>query len=79
MDSTDFDEIYFPRTAYEMLNNLPIYEYTHPPLGKIIISIPVHFLGLTPFAYRLGGNIAGILIILVIYLIAKQLFKKERL
>ena len=78
MNSTYFDEIYFPRTAYEMLNDLPIYEYTHPPLGKIIISIPVHFLGVTPFAYRLGGNIAGILIILVIYLIAKQLFKKDR-
>lgn len=78
MNSTYFDEIYFPRTAYEMLNDLPIYEYTHPPLGKIIISIPIHFLGVTPFAYRLGGNIAGILIILVIYLIAKQLFKKDR-
>ncbi len=78
MNSTYFDEIYFPRTAYEMLNNLSIYEYTHPPLGKIILSIPIHFLGLTPFAYRLCGNIAGILIILVIYKIAKQLFKRER-
>ena len=78
MNSTYFDEIYFPRTAYEMLNNLSIYEYTHPPLGKIILSIPIHFFGLTPFAYRLCGNIAGILIILVIYKIAKQLFKRER-
>lgn len=78
MNSTYFDEVYFPRTAYEILNELPIYEYTHPPLGKLIISIPIHFLGLTPFAYRLCGNIAGILMILVIYLIAKQLFKRER-
>lgn len=78
MNSTYFDEVYFPRTAYEMLNKLPIYEYTHPPLGKIIISIPVYFLGLTPFSYRLCGNIAGILMILVIYLIAKQLFKRDR-
>lgn len=78
MNSTYFDEVYFPRTSYEILNKLPIYEYTHPPLGKLIISIPVHFLGLTPFAYRLCGNIAGILMILVIYLIAKQLFKRDR-
>lgn len=78
MNSTYFDEVYFPRTAYEQLNNLPIYEYTHPPLGKLLISIPIYFLGVTPFAYRLGGNIAGILMILIIYLIAKELFKKER-
>ena len=77
MNSTYFDEVYFPRTAYEQLHNMPIYEYTHPPLGKLIISIPMHFLGTTPFAYRLGGNIAGILMILIMYLITKELFKKE--
>lgn len=78
MNSTYFDEVYFPRTAYEQLHNMPIYEYTHPPLGKLLISIPMYFFGVTPFAYRLGGNIAGILMILVIYLIAKELFKRER-
>ena len=78
MNSSYFDEVYFPRTVYEQLNNLPIYEYTHPPLGKLIMSIPVYFLGMTPFAYRLMGNIAGILMILVIYCIAKELFKKEQ-
>lgn len=78
MNSSYFDEIYFPRTAYEQLNNLPIYEYTHPPLGKLIMSIPMSFLGVTPFAYRLMGNIAGILMILVIYCIAKELFKDAK-
>ena len=78
MNSSYFDEVYFPRTSYETLNNLQIYEYTHPPLGKLIISIPVHILGLTPFAYRCLGNVAGILMLLVIYLIAKTLFKRER-
>lgn len=78
MNSTYFDEVYFPRTAYEQLHNMSIYEYTHPPLGKLLISIPMYFLGVTPFAYRVGGNIAGILMILVIYLISKELFKKER-
>lgn len=78
MNSTYFDEVYFPRTSYEQLHNMPIYEYTHPPLGKLLISIPMYFLGVTPFAYRVGGNIAGILMILIIYLIAKELFKKER-
>lgn len=77
MNGSYFDEVYFPRTVYEGLHGLPIYEYTHPPLGKLIMSIPVYFFGLTPFAYRLMGNIAGILMILVIYAIAKTLFKKE--
>ena len=78
MNSSYFDEIYFPRTAYEQLHNLPIYEYTHPPLGKLIMSIPMQFLGVTPFAYRLMGNIAGIFMILVIYAIAKEMFGKEK-
>lgn len=78
INSTYFDEIYFPRTAYEQLNKLPIYEYTHPPLGKLIMSIPMNFLGVTPFAYRLMGNIAGILTILVIYCIAKEMFKSDK-
>ena len=78
MNSSYFDEVYFPRASYEILNNLPIYEFVHPPLGKLIISIPMSILGTTPFAYRLMGNIAGILMILIIYLIAKELFKKER-
>lgn len=78
MNSSYFDEVYFPRTAYEQLHNLPIYEYTHPPLGKLIMSIPMSFLGVTPFAYRLMGNIAGIFMILVIYAIAKELFKDAK-
>lgn len=77
-NSSYFDEIYFPRAAYEILNKLPVYEGTHPPLGKLIMSIPMSFMGTTPFSYRLCGNIAGILIILVTYLVAKQLFKRER-
>lgn len=78
MNSTYFDEIYHARTAYEQLHNLEPYECVHPPLGKILISIPVHLFGMSPFNYRLMGNIAGILMILVMYYIGKELFKKER-
>ena len=41
LNSTYFDEIYFARTAYEHQHNLPIYEWTHPPLGKLIMIIPM--------------------------------------
>lgn len=78
MNSSYFDEIYFPRASYEILHNKSLFEYVHPPLGKLINSIPIYFLGLTPFSYRLCGNIAGIIMILIIYLIAKELFGRER-
>ena len=78
MNSSYFDEVYFPRTVYEIMNNKPIDEYTHPPLGKLIMSIPVYFWGLTPFSYRFLGNVSGILMILVIYEIALVMFKKEK-
>lgn len=76
MNSSYFDEIYFPRTAYEYLHNLPIYEWTHPPLGKLIMAVPISILGMTPFAYRLLGNVAGIIMIPLMYILAKMLFKK---
>lgn len=78
LNSTYFDEIYFARTAYEHQHNLPIYEWTHPPLGKLLMAIPMLFMGMTTFAYRLMGNIAGILMIPTIYIFAKMLFKETK-
>lgn len=78
LNSTYFDEIYFARTAYEHQHNLPIYEWTHPPLGKLLMAVPMLFMGMTTFAYRLMGNIAGILMIPTIYVFAKMLFKESK-
>lgn len=78
LNSSYFDEIYFARTAYEHLHGLPAYEWTHPPLGKLIMAVPIAIFGMTPFAYRLLGNIAGILMLPVIYILAKMLFKKTK-
>ena len=79
MNSSYFDEIYFARTAYEYAHNIKTYEWTHPPLGKIIQMIPVvltnHF---SPFIYRFMGNIAGILMIFVMYLFGKIIFKYRK-
>lgn len=78
LNSTYFDEIYFARTAYEHQHNLPIYEWTHPPLGKLLMAIPMLFMGMTTFAYRLMGNIAGILMIPTMYVFAKMMFKETK-
>lgn len=79
LNTTYFDEIYFPRSAYEYIHGLPIYEWTHPPLGKLIQAIPIKiFNTMAPFYYRLMGNIAGILMILVMYIFAKRMFKERK-
>ena len=78
INSSYFDEIYFPRTAYEHLHGLHAYEWTHPPLGKLIMASSIAVFGMTPFAYRLLGNIAGILMIPTIYIFAKMMFKKTK-
>lgn len=79
MNSTYFDEIYFARTAYEYVNNLKIYEWTHPPLGKIIQAIPIYITkNMSPFNYRFMGCLSGILIVCVMYIFGTIIFKKRK-
>lgn len=79
MNSSYFDEIYFARTAYEYAHNIKTYEWTHPPLGKIIQMIPIVITNnFSPFTYRFMGNISGILMIFVMYLFGKKLFKYRK-
>ncbi len=75
MDGTMFDEVYHGRTAYEILHGLPIYETTHPHLGKILISLGIALFGMTPFGMRFLPAIFGILMVPLIYLFAKRLFR----
>ena len=77
-NSTYFDEIYFARTAYEYANGMITYEWVHPPLGKLIQSIPIIFMGMNTFSFRLMGNIAGILMIVVMYVFGKTIFKDRK-
>ncbi len=72
MNSTYFDEVYFARTAYEYVHGLPAYEWVHPPLGKLIQAIPIALMGMTPFAWRMAGNICGILMIAVMYILERN-------
>ena len=68
---TMFDEVYHARTAYELVHHDPIYETTHPPLGKEIMGIGIRMFGMTPFGWRFMGAVLGILVIPVSYLFAK--------
>lgn len=72
-NSMYFDEIYHARTAYEFLHDMRSYENTHPPLGKILISLGVLLFGMNTFGWRIVGIITGILMLPMIYLFAKKL------
>lgn len=76
-NGTYFDEIYHARTAYEHLHGTAPYETSHPPLGKVIMSLGVAIFGMVPFGWRVMGALAGILMLPVMYLLGKQLTKKS--
>lgn len=75
MNGTMFDEVYHGRTAYEFLHGLTTYETTHPHFGKILISLGVLIFGMTPFGWRFMPALFGIMILPLMYLFAKRLFK----
>ena len=78
MNSTYFDEIYHPRTAYEFIHGMFVYENTHPPLGKVIMSWGIRAFGMTPFGWRFAGTFVGVLMIIPFYLLARELFEGKR-
>ena len=74
---TYFDEIYHARTAYEHLHGQAPYETTHPPLGKLLMSVGIAIFGMTPFGWRFAGALIGVLMLPAIYLLAMQLTHKR--
>ncbi|MGC1381763.1 MAG: phospholipid carrier-dependent glycosyltransferase [Candidatus Baltobacteraceae bacterium] len=50
-----FDEIYFARAGEEYLQNLRIYENTHPPLSKLLVTLSMMLFGGMPHGHGLGG------------------------
>ncbi|QUI22495.1 glycosyltransferase family 39 protein [Vallitalea pronyensis] len=77
-NSSYFDEIYFARSGYEYLNHKPIYEYTHPPLGKLLISVGIALFDMTPFGWRFAGTVIGIFMVGIMYLLGKGLFGQTK-
>ena len=73
-NSSYFDEVYHARTAYEYLIEEPIYEISHPPLGKGILSLGIRLFGLNPFGWRFMGTLFGVLMLPILYVFLKNLF-----
>ncbi len=77
LNSSYFDEIYHPRTAWESLRHDGMYEITHPPLGKLIIAMGLKLFGVTPFGWRFAGTLCGVLMLPLLYAFVQRLFGKR--
>ncbi len=76
-NSMYFDEVYHARTAYEHINKIEPYETTHPPLGKVIISLGILIFGMVPFGWRIIGTLFGVAMIPAMYAFGKKMFGKR--
>jgi dolichyl-phosphate-mannose-protein mannosyltransferase len=74
VSETYFDEIYYVRTAEQYLKLQLPYEWTHPPLGKLIIATGITIFGYNPFGWRIMGVVFATLMITLIYILGKELF-----
>ena len=70
-----FDEIYFVGAAKDYLSLREPTEWTHPPLGKLIIALGIALFSYSPFGWRIIGVVFAALMIPVIYILSKRVFK----
>ncbi len=75
-----FDEIYYARAGEEYLQHKEIFEFTHPPLTKLVVTLSMMLfgglrgLGDTAAGWRFLNLVVGALMVLVMYCFAKRLF-----
>lgn len=72
-----FDEIYFARAAENYLTRNYIYESTHPPVTKLLITLSTWMFGGmahgdTSWGWRFLDVVAGALVVWLLYIFAKR-------
>ncbi|MCW4031602.1 MAG: glycosyltransferase family 39 protein, partial [Candidatus Bathyarchaeota archaeon] len=73
LGETFFDDIYYVRTAEQYLTLQIPYEWTHPPMGKLIIASGISAYGFNPFGWRIMGVTFAALMIPIVYILGKKL------
>jgi hypothetical protein len=68
-----FDEIYYARAAEEYLQGKDVFEWTHPPLTKLFITVTTALLGDQAYGWRMASVIVGALTVVLLYAFAKRL------
>ena len=80
---TDTDLYWMGRSAgvkdfsFVQDNGYTIYEWTHPQLGKVLIALGIRIFGMNPFGWRFTGTLFGVLILWVLYILAKRIFRRS--
>lgn len=69
-----FDEIYYARSAQEYLHHRSQFEWTHPPLSKLILTVGAWLYPVDPVGARLMSALFGTLTVPLLYAFAKRLF-----
>ena len=77
MEGTTFDETVYARTAYEYLHGIRSYEDTHPPLGKILVSLGIALFGMNPFGWRFAGAVSGIVMLVLLWAFCRRICKNQ--
>lgn len=78
-----FDEVYYVDGANDLLDHGVEVDganpefVVHPPLGKWLISIGIALFGDSSFGWRFSTALAGVISVLLLYLIALRLFRSE--
>ncbi|MEO6991658.1 MAG: glycosyltransferase family 39 protein [Candidatus Baltobacteraceae bacterium] len=70
-----FDEIYYARAAEEYLAHKEIFEFTHPPLTKLVITLSTRIFGDNAYGWRFDNVVIGALMVFVMYVFAKRLLR----
>ena len=73
LSSYYFDEVLYVETVYDFINLLPTYECTHPPFGKILMTLGTLRFGFTPFGIRFPGALFGVLMLHFLYLLGRNI------
>ncbi len=74
---TVFDEVYFPKMAWQYLTGETFFDI-HPPLGKLIIAIGEIVFNNTTVGWRIMPLLAGIALLPATYWSVRQIFADKR-
>jgi dolichyl-phosphate-mannose--protein O-mannosyl transferase len=75
LSQTYFDEVYYVKTAEQYLDRLEPFEWTHPPLGKLLMALGITVFNFSPFGWRFLGVLFATLMIPITYFFARVMFE----
>lgn len=78
LSGTTYDEIYYAVSAYEYLKGKLPDVGQHPQSGMYLILIGILLFGMSAFGWRSMSYLAGILLLPLIYVFAKFLFRDRK-